>query len=122
MHTHTTVGAEMFGSDTPSDTIAMAASIARSHHEHWDGSGYPDGLAGEDIPIAARIVAVADVYDALVSNRPYRDAMPDAEAVAVIDAGSGRQFDPRVVEAFHRWREIAPLAAAIDSIEHQAAA
>ena len=118
MRTHTTVGSEMFGSVAASETIAMAAAIARSHHERWDGSGYPDGIAGEDIPIAARIVAVADVYDALTSKRPYREAMSDAEAIAMIDAGSGTQFDPRVVEALHRWRERAPLADAIDSIEH----
>jgi len=105
MRTHTTVGSEMFGTVTHSETIGMAATIARSHHERWDGSGYPDGLAGEDIPIAARIVAVADVFDALVTNRPYRDALTEEEAVAVIDAGAGAQFDPDVVEAFHRWRE-----------------
>lgn len=113
MRTHTTVGSEMFGTVTHSETIAMAATIARSHHERWDGSGYPDGLAGEDIPVAARIVAVADVFDALVTNRPYRDALTDEEAVAVIDAGAGAQFDPDVVEAFHRWREIAPATEAI---------
>ena len=82
MRTHTTVGAEMFGTVTHSETIAMAATIARSHHERWNGSGYPDGLAGEDIPIAARIVSVADVYDALVTNRPYRDALSHEVAVA----------------------------------------
>jgi putative two-component system response regulator len=120
MQTHTTVGSEMFGADTPSATIAMAASIARSHHEHWDGSGYPDGLAGEAIPIAARIVAVADVYDALTSKRPYREALSDPEAIAKIDAGIGTQFDPKVVAALHRWRELAPLADAIDSIEQSA--
>jgi putative two-component system response regulator len=98
----------------------MAASIARSHHEHWDGSGYPDGLAGEAIPIAARIVAVADVYDALTSKRPYREALSDPEAIAKIDAGIGTQFDPKVVAALHRWRELAPLADAIDSIEQSA--
>jgi putative two-component system response regulator len=113
MRTHTTVGAEMFGTVTHSETIAMAATIARSHHERWDGSGYPDGLAGEQIPIAARIVAVADVFDALVTNRPYRDALSEEEAIAVIDAGAGAQFDPAVVEAFHRWREVAPATEAI---------
>lgn len=113
IRTHTTVGAEMFGTVTHSETIAMAATIARSHHERWDGTGYPDGLGGEQIPIAARIVAVADVFDALVTNRPYRDALTDAEAIAVIDAGSGMQFDPDAVEAFHRWREVAPATEAI---------
>ncbi|MGD0196740.1 MAG: HD domain-containing phosphohydrolase [Solirubrobacteraceae bacterium] len=120
MRTHTTVGAEMFGTISHSETIAMAATIARSHHERWDGSGYPDGLAGEDIPIAARIVSVADVFDALVTNRPYRDALTDEDAVAIIDAGSGSQFDPAVVEAFHRWREVAPATEAIYRLDNAA--
>ncbi len=122
MRTHTTVGAEMFGTVTASETIAMAATIARSHHERWDGTGYPDGLAGEEIPIAARIVAVADVYDALVTNRPYRAALSETEAVNEIDAGTGSQFDPRVVEAFHRWREVAPATEAIYRLDESAAA
>jgi putative two-component system response regulator len=122
MRTHTTVGAEMFGTVTHSETIAMAATIARHHHERWDGTGYPDGLAGEEIPIAARIVAVADVYDALVTNRPYRDALSEDEAIAEIDSGSGTQFDPQVVEAFHRWREVAPVTEAIYRVDHPAAA
>jgi putative two-component system response regulator len=112
----------MFGSATDSETIAMAARIARSHHERWDGSGYPDGLAGEEIPLAARIVAVADVYDALVSDRPYRSALTDAEAIAQIDAGTGSQFDPRVVAALHRWRETAPPGETIGRAGHSAAA
>jgi len=120
MRTHTTVGAEMFGTVSHSETIAMAASIARSHHERWDGSGYPDALAGEDIPVAARIVAVADVFDALVTNRPYRDALTGEEAIAVIDAGAGTQFDPAVVEAFHRWLEVAPATEAIYRLDHAA--
>ena len=112
----------MFGTVTASETIAMAATIARSHHERWDGTGYPDGLAGEEIPIAARIVAVADVYDALVTNRPYRAALSETEAVNEIDAGTGSQFDPRVVEAFHRWREVAPATEAIYRLDESAAA
>jgi putative two-component system response regulator len=120
MRTHTTVGAEMFGTVTHSETIAMAATIARSHHERWDGTGYPDGLAGENIPIAARIVAVADVFDALVTNRPYRDAMTHEQAVSEIESGSGTQFDPTVVEAFHRWREVAPVTEAIYRLDHAA--
>jgi putative two-component system response regulator len=122
MRTHTTVGAEMFGTVTHSEMIAMAATIARSHHERWDGTGYPDGLAGEEIPIAARIVAVADVFDALVTNRPYRDALTEAEAIAEIESGKGSQFDPLVVEAFHRWRELAPATDAIYRADHHAAA
>jgi putative two-component system response regulator len=122
MRTHTTIGAEMFGTVTHSETIAMAATIARSHHERWDGTGYPDRIAGEDIPIAARIVAVADVYDALVTDRPYRGAMSDDEAIAEINSGSGSQFDPQVVEAFHRWRAVAPATDAIYRVDHPAAA
>jgi putative two-component system response regulator len=122
MRTHTTVGAEMFGTVSHSETIAMAASIARSHHERWDGTGYPDGLAGEEIPIAARIVAVADVYDALVTNRPYRGALSQAEAIGEINAGRGSQFDPQVVDAFHRWREVAPATDAIYRLDRTAAA
>lgn len=80
--------------------LAFACQIARSHHERWDGSGYPDGLAGESIPLAARLMAVADVYDALRSRRPYKKELSHAEAVALIVAGQGSQFDPLLVEAF----------------------
>jgi putative nucleotidyltransferase with HDIG domain len=73
---------------------------ARHHHERWDGSGYPDRLAAEAIPLVARIIAVADAYDAMVVSRPYRPAVPRAEALAELRASSGSQFDPRVVEAF----------------------
>lgn len=80
--------------------LAPAATVVRSHHERWDGSGYPDGLAGEDIPLAARVFSVADVLDALTSDRPYRHASPLSVAREMIVAGSGTQFDPRVIEAF----------------------
>jgi putative two-component system response regulator len=76
----------------------MAARIALGHHERFDGSGYPRTLAGEEIPIEARIVAVADVLDALLSDRPYRPAMSVEEARAVIEAGRGTQFDPEIVD------------------------
>jgi ribonuclease P protein subunit RPR2 len=72
----------------------------RSHHERWDGRGYPDGLAGEEIPLAARVFAVADVLDALTTDRPYRPASTIDQARAMIVAESGRQFDPEVIEAF----------------------
>jgi ribonuclease P protein subunit RPR2 len=75
-------------------------SVVRSHHERWDGTGYPDRLAGTDIPLAARIFAVADALDAMTSDRPYRNALAWADAAAAIAAGSGAQFDPRVVAAF----------------------
>jgi putative two-component system response regulator len=82
------------------DFLAMAMEVARCHHEKWDGSGYPDGLAGEKIPLAARLMAVADVFDALMTSRPYKTAMPREQAVAIIVQGSGTHFDPQIVEAF----------------------
>jgi ribonuclease P protein subunit RPR2 len=78
--------------------LEQAALIVRSHHERFDGSGYPDGLAGERIPVAARIFAVADTLDAITTERPYRQAAPLSEARATIAGGAGTQFDPRVVE------------------------
>jgi response regulator RpfG family c-di-GMP phosphodiesterase len=83
-----------------SSYLSLGAEIAMSHHERWDGNGYPHGLSQEEIPLSARIVAVADVYDALISNRPYKDPWPLSEALDYIRKGAGQQFDPRVVEAF----------------------
>jgi len=80
--------------------LEMAARIARAHHEWWDGSGYPDGLAGEDIPLEARIVALADVYDALGSVRPYKPAYPEDKILAIIREENGAHFDPSVLAAF----------------------
>jgi putative two-component system response regulator len=82
--------------------LDMAASIALSHHEKWDGSGYPQKLAGNAIPLEARIVAIADVFDALTSNRPYRPARPEEEALTIIESSVGSHFDPRVYDAFLR--------------------
>jgi putative nucleotidyltransferase with HDIG domain len=82
--------------------LAIVADIIRSHHERWDGGGYPDRLAGESIPQHARTFALVDTYDALTSDRPYRKGRSHAEAVGVIRAISGSQFDPRVVDAFLR--------------------
>jgi len=97
--THTTTGAKILsGSSSP--LLQLAEAIALTHHERWDGNGYPVGLAGETIPLAGRIVAVADVFDALTHMRPYKPVWPVEEAVAEIQRSSGRQFDPRVVEAF----------------------
>ena len=79
----------------------IAIEITRYHHERWDGGGYPDHLKGFDIPLSARIMAVADVYDALISDRPYKKRMSHEEAIAIIKAGSGTQFDPDVVKCFH---------------------
>jgi putative two-component system response regulator len=80
--------------------LPMARDVAISHHERWDGEGYPRGLSGAAIPLAARIVAVADVYDAITSDRPYRSAGDHVQAASQIVAGNGTQFDPSVVSAF----------------------
>jgi putative two-component system response regulator len=80
--------------------VQIAERIALTHHERWDGSGYPMGLKAEDIPIEGRIVSVADVYDALSHDRPYKKAWPLEEAVAEIERNAGRQFDPQVAAAF----------------------
>ncbi len=80
--------------------LSMASDIARSHHERWDGAGYPHGLAASQIPLAARIVALSDVYDALRSRRPYKEQASVDQAVSIIIAGTGSHFDPQVVQAF----------------------
>src|SRR6185436_11617909 len=80
--------------------LAMAKEIVFTHHERWDGSGYPQGLREESIPIPGRIVAIVDMYDALVSKRVYRDALPFDEAVTLISQRRGTHFDPAVVDAF----------------------
>jgi putative nucleotidyltransferase with HDIG domain len=97
MSRHPAIGAEIVGGI---EFLHEAVAVVRSHHERWDGTGYPDGLAGEEIPLAARVFAVADVLDALTTDRPYRRALPFAQAREIIVAGSGSQFDPAVVEAF----------------------
>ncbi len=99
MKTHSAIGAELLEGDD-SDLLKMARTIALTHHEKWDGSGYPGGLAGEDIPQAGRIVAVADVFDALTSSRPYKKPWPVAEAVNYIRDNAGKHFDPQVVVEF----------------------
>jgi len=99
MQRHTDVGGDLLaGSRSP--VVQLGEVIARTHHEHWDGSGYPAGLAGEDIPLAGRICAVCDVYDALVSARPYKAVWAVEDALDEIRALSGSQFDPRLVELF----------------------
>ena len=99
MKTHTLIGARLLEGDD-SDLMRMAHEIALSHHEKWDGSGYPHGLAGEAIPEAGRIVALADVFDALTSERPYKEAWPVERALELIREGRGQHFDPRVVDVF----------------------
>lgn len=105
---HTVAGAELLRAATigdppqawPNQFLETAIAIARSHHEHWDGSGYPDGLAGEAIPLEARLVAIADVYDALRSERPDKGPWPHADAVEYIRSQAGRQFEPALVDVF----------------------
>jgi len=105
MKTHAEHGADLLQraidklGDDAGLMLTFGKQIARHHHEKWDGSGYPDGLAGEAIPLAARLMAVADVYDALISERPYKQPMTHDEALAFIRDGSGTHFDPRIVEA-----------------------
>ena len=96
MKTHTTIGAEIL-SDDDSELLKTAHIIALTHHEKWDGSGYPEGLSGEDIPLSGRIVAVADVLDALTSKRSYKSAWPLDEAVDYICSNSGTHFDPEII-------------------------
>ena len=99
MKKHTSIGADIL-KNSVFDMLQLAEVIARSHHEKWNGTGYPDQLQGEQIPIEARIVAIADFYDALTHDRPYKKAWTDEEAIAEIKRQSGEHFDPRVVEAF----------------------
>ncbi|OAS23124.1 HD domain-containing phosphohydrolase [Methylobacterium platani] len=111
IRTHAAIGQRILGGSNCA-LIGLAASIAESHHERWDGGGYPAGLSGEAIPLAARIVAVADVFDALTTQRPYKAAMPLDEARACIEAESGRHFDPACVAAFlSRWDDIVAVGA-----------
>ena len=99
MQTHVAIGVEILsGSD--SVLMNMAAEIAQNHHEKWDGSGYPRALAGEDIPLTGRIVAVADVFDALTSVRPYKEAWSVEKAIEYLKEQSGKHFEPRLVDLF----------------------
>jgi ribonuclease P protein subunit RPR2 len=97
MKRHPVIGSEIIAGI---DFLGDAATVVRSHHERWDGTGYPDGLAGEAIPIAARVFAVADVLDALTTDRPYRPASTFAQAREMIVRESGTHFDPGVIRAF----------------------
>lgn len=109
MKTHTTLGAQtlraVYERFPDNNLIAMGIDIAQSHHERWDGTGYPDGLRGEKIPLCARILAVADCYDALRSKRCYKSAVGHDETCAIILAGSGTQFDPVVTAVFEELSE-----------------
>jgi putative two-component system response regulator len=99
MREHPVIGARIIGVHTIG-LLHMAHDIALTHHERWDGSGYPRGLQGEDIPVVGRIVAVADVFDALTTQRPYKKAWPLNEAIAYIREQRGKHFDPRLVDVF----------------------
>lgn len=99
MQTHAQIGADILAGDD-SDLMQMAHEIALTHHEKWNGSGYPNGLAGEAIPLVGRITALADVFDALTSERPYKQAWPVEKTVALIKEESGQHFDPVLVEVF----------------------
>lgn len=98
MQRHTTAGYEILA-DSESELLQLAATIALTHHERWDGAGYPYGLAAEEIPIEGRITAVADVFDALLSDRCYRSALAVEDAVEVMQEGRGTHFDPDLVDA-----------------------
>jgi putative two-component system response regulator len=124
MKTHTTLGRDAIEQaerqlGTPVEFLKVAKEIAYAHQEKWDGSGYPEGLAGEGIPVSARLMAVADVYDALISRRVYKPAFPHERAVEMIADGRGRHFDPDITDAFMEIREefhtIAKLFADSDS-------
>jgi len=97
MELHTQFGRDIFA---PIPFLQSEAEIVHSHHENWDGSGYPRGLKGTDIPLLARVVSVCNVWDALTSNQPYREAWSREDARNYIDLGSGYQFDPEIVDAF----------------------
>lgn len=105
MQTHAQLGSDAIeqaerGIDSPPEFLSVAKEIARWHHERWDGSGYPDGLIGDTIPVAARLMALADVFDALISVRVYKPAMPYTDAHEIISAGRAKHFDPDVVDVF----------------------
>jgi putative two-component system response regulator len=99
--THAVLGARVLAG-AHSEVMGVAERIARSHHERWDGDGYPDGLRGEAIPLEARLVALADVFDVLVHERPYKESWSVEDAVTEIRSGAGTQFDPEAVQAFDR--------------------
>ncbi|MCZ8154952.1 MAG: response regulator [Leptospira sp.] len=99
MKTHTTIGAELL-SKSDSQLLILAETIALAHHEKWNGSGYPKGLSGTEIPLEARIVAIADVFDALTSERPYKKAWSVEDTINLIQSEKGKHFDPELVDAF----------------------
>jgi len=113
MRTHPELGVRLVASIR--SLLGPAVAVIRSHHEHWDGGGYPDGLRGEEIPLAARVFSVCDAFDAMTSDRPYRRALPLEVAFDQILGGSGTQFDPQMVDAFG---QLAPLLPALHASLH----
>jgi putative two-component system response regulator len=99
MRTHTDMGTAIIGEDQ-SELLKMARQVAATHHESWDGSGYPLGLSGEEIPLVGRIVAIADVFDALTSIRPYKNAWTVEDSISYLQEQSGIRFDPKLVPLF----------------------
>ena len=110
IRTHAAIGQRILA-DSHCELIQIGAEIAAAHHERWDGAGYPNGLSGDNIPIAARVVAVADVFDALMSKRPYKEAMSLTEARGYLEDQKGQHFDPACVDAFlARWDQVVAIA------------
>ena len=109
MRSHVEIGARIIG-EHPQGVLKTARTVALTHHEKWDGSGYPNGLSGEDIPLEGRIVAIADVFDALTSERPYKHAWPLEQALELLREQAGKHFDPRLVGIFH---EVLPAILAV---------
>jgi putative two-component system response regulator len=116
MKTYSWLGSEAIelaerDAERPVEFLGLAKEIAHWHHEKWDGSGYPDGLAGDVIPVSARLMAVADVFDALISPRVYKPPMPLSEARDIIAAGRGNHFDPDAADVFlHGFDDFAGIA------------
>ena len=104
MKQHTVFGSQIL-ENSDSDFISLGKIIALTHHEKWDGSGYPQGLKGKEIPIEGRITAIADVFDAVTSKRPYKEAFPETEAFQIIEEGKGDHFDPELVGAFFQVKD-----------------
>lgn len=105
MRRHTVIGERIL---LAAPSMAPVAALVRSSQERWDGGGYPDGLAGEDIPLGSRVIFVCDAFDAMISDRPHAQALSLDEAVAELQDGAGHQFDPLIVELFETvWRELA---------------
>jgi putative two-component system response regulator len=109
MKTHTLIGAALLAGGR-SNLLKLSEQVAMSHHERWDGKGYPVGLGGEEIPLAARIVTVCDVFDALTSRRPYKEPWPAEKAKEELIAQGGKQFDKDLVALFlERWADIVQI-------------